>query len=100
MSLSSSNEVLQPTFSQMGRIKCPEWQYAVQVKSLDKGQFTCKCKYCTHQWDGDPHHIRAHMLDLVGYGVCHCSNVPDDIHKICKKLHANSCRAERHVLMH
>ena len=87
---SSSSDVIPSCFLQMGRDKRPEWAYVVQVKPLGKGQYTCKCKYCPHQWDGGPLRIRAHLLGLAGYGVGRCVGAPENVREICRKLHADS----------
>ncbi|KAH7288850.1 hypothetical protein KP509_31G046500 [Ceratopteris richardii] len=63
----------------MGRSTCIEWEYVSQVKALRKGQYTCKCKFCPHQWDGGPLRIRAHLLGLIGHGVVACKEVPKEI---------------------
>ena len=89
-SCSSSNDIMPSPLLQMGRDRRPEWAYVVQVKPLGKGQYTCKCKYCPHQWDGGPLRIRAHILGLTGYGVGRCVNAPANVKEICTKLHADS----------
>ncbi|KAH7436576.1 hypothetical protein KP509_05G026500 [Ceratopteris richardii] len=71
----------------MGRSKCIEWEYVVQIKPLGKGQYTCKCKFCSHQWDGGPLRIRAHLLGLIGHGVATCKEVPKEIADRVRKMH-------------
>ncbi|KAH7424361.1 hypothetical protein KP509_11G004300 [Ceratopteris richardii] len=59
----------------------------MQIKALGKGQYTCKCKFCPHQWDGGPARIRAHLLGLIGYGVVACKGVPKEIKDRVHKMH-------------
>ncbi|KAH7437821.1 hypothetical protein KP509_05G090800 [Ceratopteris richardii] len=72
----------------MPRREGEEWEYVAKVKQLSKGQWTCKCKYCGHTFDGGPNRIRAHVLGLKGFGVDKCSCAPADVRDVCKKLHA------------
>ncbi|KAH7294567.1 hypothetical protein KP509_27G007800 [Ceratopteris richardii] len=71
----------------MGRSKCIEWEYVVQIKPLGKGQYTCKCKFCSLQWDGGPLRIRAHLLGLIRHGVATCKEVPKEITDRVRKMH-------------
>ncbi|MCO5612854.1 hypothetical protein L7F22_067125 [Adiantum nelumboides] len=75
---------------QMGRVKRPEWQYVEQLKPQKKGQFTCKCKFCEHTWDGGPYRIRAHLLSLSSHGVGPCESVPENIKEVVTRLHVDA----------
>ncbi|MCO5605270.1 hypothetical protein L7F22_059450 [Adiantum nelumboides] len=77
-------------YSQMGRVKRPEWQYVDQVKACKKGQWTCKCKFCGHTWDGGLARIRYHLLKIVGHGVGPCDQVPDAVKEVVTRLHADA----------
>ncbi|MCO5550696.1 hypothetical protein L7F22_004186 [Adiantum nelumboides] len=74
----------------MGRVKRPEWQYVDQVKACKKGQWTCKCKFCGHTWDGGPARIRYHLLKIAGHGVGPCDQVPDAVKEVVTRLHADA----------
>ncbi|MCO5572487.1 hypothetical protein L7F22_026242 [Adiantum nelumboides] len=74
----------------MGRVKRPEWQYVDQVKACKKGQWTCKCKFCGHTWDGGPARIRYHLLKITGHGVGPCDQVPDAVKEVVTRLHADA----------
>ncbi|KAH7315170.1 hypothetical protein KP509_21G037200 [Ceratopteris richardii] len=74
----------------MGRSKCIEWEYLSQVKALGKGQYTCKCKFCPHQWDGGSLRIRTHLLGLIGHGVVACKEVPKEIQDRVRKMHLHA----------
>ncbi|MCO5593597.1 hypothetical protein L7F22_047612 [Adiantum nelumboides] len=74
----------------MGRVKRPEWQYVDQVKACKKGQWTCKCKFCGHTWDGGPARIRYHLLKIDGHGVGPCDQVPDAVKEVVTRLHADA----------
>ncbi|KAH7438304.1 hypothetical protein KP509_04G009500 [Ceratopteris richardii] len=63
-----------------------EWEYVEKVKSLPKGNWTVKCKFCSHSWDGGANCIRAHILGLKGYGVHKCNSAPEYIKDACKKM--------------
>ncbi|KAH7437491.1 hypothetical protein KP509_05G074500 [Ceratopteris richardii] len=67
-----------------------EWEYVDKVKPLPKGNWTCKCKFCGHVWDGGANRIRAHILGLKGYGVDKCAQAPRNIQEACRKLLAKS----------
>ncbi|MCO5603845.1 hypothetical protein L7F22_057998 [Adiantum nelumboides] len=85
LALSSTAVVLQ-----MGHVKRPEWQYVDQVKACKKGQWTCKCKFCGHTWDGGPARIRYHLLKMAGHGVGPCDQVPDAVKEVVTRLHADA----------
>ncbi|MCO5594927.1 hypothetical protein L7F22_048962 [Adiantum nelumboides] len=74
----------------MGQVKRPKWQYVEQLKHQRKWQFTCKCKFCGHTWDGGPYRIRAHLLSLFGHGVGPCESVPEDVKKVVTRLHVDA----------
>ncbi|MCO5555647.1 hypothetical protein L7F22_009192 [Adiantum nelumboides] len=74
----------------MGRVKRPEWQYVDQVKACKKGQWTCKCKFCGHTWDGGPARIHYHLLKIAGHGVGPCDQVPDAVKEVVTRLHADA----------
>ncbi|MCO5604284.1 hypothetical protein L7F22_058449 [Adiantum nelumboides] len=74
----------------MGRVKRPEWQYVDQVKACKKGQWTCKCKFCGHTWDGGPARIRYHLLKIDGHGVGPCDQLPDAVKEVVTRLHADA----------
>ncbi|MCO5589012.1 hypothetical protein L7F22_042976 [Adiantum nelumboides] len=74
----------------MGRVKRPEWQYVDQVKACKKGQWTCKCKFCGHTWDGGPARIRYHLLKIAGHGVGPCDQVLDAVKEVVTRLHADA----------
>ncbi|KAH7284565.1 hypothetical protein KP509_34G060300 [Ceratopteris richardii] len=67
-----------------------EWEYVDKVKALPKGNWTCRCKFCGHIWDGGANRIRAHILGLKGYGVDKCAQAPQKIREACRKLLAKS----------
>lgn len=73
----------------MGRAKRPEWQYVQQVKAQRKGQWTSKCNFCGHVWDGGPFRIRAHLLSLPGCGVGPCDKVPEEVKVVVRRMHAD-----------
>ncbi|MCO5613183.1 hypothetical protein L7F22_067459 [Adiantum nelumboides] len=74
----------------MSRVKRPEWQYVDQVKACKKGQWTCKCKFCGHTWDGGPARIRYHLLKIAGHSVGPCDQVPDAVKEVVTRLHADA----------
>ncbi|MCO5591831.1 hypothetical protein L7F22_045824 [Adiantum nelumboides] len=74
----------------MGRVKRPKWQYVEQLKPQKRGQFTCKCKFCGHTWDGGPYRIRAHLLSLSGHGVGPCESVPENVKEVVIRLHVDA----------
>ncbi|KAH6554742.1 hypothetical protein KP509_1Z310100 [Ceratopteris richardii] len=78
-----------------------EWDYVEKVKALPKGNWTVKCNFCAHTWDGGANRIRAHILALKGYGVGKCDQVPQHVKDSCKKVHARISKhsfGESHVL--
>ncbi|MCO5613107.1 hypothetical protein L7F22_067381 [Adiantum nelumboides] len=63
---------------------------AFQVKACKKGQWTCKCKFCGHTWDGGTARIRYHLLQIAGHGVGPCDQVPDAVKEVVTQLHADA----------
>ncbi|MCO5561979.1 hypothetical protein L7F22_015605 [Adiantum nelumboides] len=71
----------------MGRKKSEEWEYVTILKKLPKGMCTMKCKFCEHEWDGGPSRIRAHILELKGFGVDKCKSPPKHVKDVVQRLH-------------